>query len=277
MPLRKRRTATSNGVWAVAGPFIPLSLLLVVLIGRQIYLTLHRNTLFEAIRRNDTEAAIGMLRAGADPNGRETPPAPTFNDFAQRYYEKDTASDYTTPLLAALYTVQHPGTYPAYVQINPHPNLAIIRALLERGADVQAIDNWQEPPIAYAVSGGDVAVVELLVQYGAKVEVPNSRGFYLLQAAGMGNTNVARWLLEHGADVNAVNSNGQSALMYAAMLGRSPDSVQLLLAHHANVHAKDRFGHTALWQAQHPNPRLAARHNQHLPEIIALLKQAVAR
>ncbi len=182
-----------------------------------------------------------------------------------------------TPLLAALYTMEHPVPNSANAQVNRHPNIAIIRALIEHGADIRATDETQAPPLVFAVKSGDVAVVDLLAKRGANLNEPHNWGLPLIEAARMGDTKMMRYLLDHGADVNATDGTGETALIHIVLYPRQYEAVQLLLDHHINANARDGKRRTALWYAQHPNPRLPARSRQYLPKIIALLKAAGAK
>ena len=48
---------------------------------------------------------------------------------------------------------------------------AVIKLLLENGADVNAIDDQQMTVLKHAVYGGEVVAVRLLLEHGAKVDV----------------------------------------------------------------------------------------------------------
>jgi ankyrin repeat protein len=72
-----------------------------------------------------------------------------------------------------------------------------------------------------------------------------------------GESKVADRLLTEHCDVNAANNIGQTALMMAALFGRS-DVVRLLIAHGANSALKDNAGNTAVGRArQQGNPEMA--------------------
>jgi hypothetical protein len=60
---------------------------------------------------------------------------------------------------------------------------------------------------------------------------------------------IADRLLAEDCDVNATNNMGQTALMMAALFGRS-EIVRLLIAHGANAALKDKAGNTAAGLAQ---------------------------
>jgi hypothetical protein len=64
-----------------------------------------------------------------------------------------------------------------------------------------------------------------------------------------GNAILAARLLAEPCDVNAVNKAGQTALMIAALFGRS-DVAKLLLAHGADTTLRDTMGNTAMSLAQ---------------------------
>jgi hypothetical protein len=55
-------------------------------------------------------------------------------------------------------------------------------------------------------------------------------------------------LIDAGADVNTYDTNGQTALFFAARLGRA-DILQSLLDHGASINVRDSFGETALFHA----------------------------
>ncbi len=120
-------------------------------------------------------------------------------------------------------------------------------------------------PLIRAAKAGDSASIQLLLQAGARPDLPNSLGITpLMAAAGIGSTTIdirarfrnegkcvaaARLLLAHGVDVNAANSNGQTALHGAAQSGWNT-LVQLLADHGATIMVKDHFGSTPLDVAQ---------------------------
>jgi ankyrin repeat protein len=56
-----------------------------------------------------------------------------------------------------------------------------------------------------------------------------------------GYTAIGKILLENGAKVDVPNGNGATALTFAATFGHTA-LIQLLLEHGANKHLRDRFG-----------------------------------
>ncbi|CAH1781053.1 unnamed protein product [Owenia fusiformis] len=72
----------------------------------------------------------------------------------------------------------------------------------------------------------------------------------LMYAVRNNATKCAKLLLDHGANVNAVNNNGNTALMYAASVNSTVDCVKLLIAYGADINAKNNDGTTALIHAK---------------------------
>jgi ankyrin repeat protein len=79
-----------------------------------------------------------------------------------------------------------------------------------------------------------------------------------------GESGIAQRLIDARCDVNARNDAGQTALMMAAMFGRT-DVVKMLLVNGANPELQDRVGNTAASLAQ----------QQANPQMVTLLAQAV--
>ena len=92
-----------------------------------------------------------------------------------------------------------------------HVNIA--QSLLNHGADVNALGQWERTPLHIA----------LVWQ----------------------NLHIARWLLEHGANVNAKQDDHWTPLHLAARNGFF-EFVQLLLTRHADLNAQNDIGHTPL-------------------------------
>jgi hypothetical protein len=141
--------------------------------------------------------------------------------------------------------------------------LADVRALLVKGADVNAHDHADSTPLYYAVRSGnrkvgDSAVVEELLKRGANPNLSLScRLTPLMNAVDRHDVKIVQLLLAHGADVNATTHEGYTALMAAAMLG-FPDLVSSLLTKGAKADAKSQDGQTALTFARRNMNTIAA-------------------
>ena len=136
---------------------------------------------------------------------------------------------------------------------------AAIRALLQRGVDVNLAEADGTTALHWAAHLSDVDTVKLLVQAGANVDAVNRLGVRPLSlACEGGSAAIVERLLEAGADANAV-AGGDSALMTASRTG-DVAVIQALLAYGADANAKESWrGQTALMWAAIENNADAVR------------------
>ncbi|RAH65578.1 ankyrin repeat domain-containing protein, partial [Aspergillus aculeatinus CBS 121060] len=86
-----------------------------------------------------------------------------------------------------------------------------------------------ETPLMRAAKGGHLAIVRLLVDAGANLEAQNrSQMTPLMLVAANGHRDVLQFLMQRGADPTVTQSNGCSALCWAAG-GGHVESVRSLL------------------------------------------------
>jgi ankyrin repeat protein len=187
-----------------------------------------------------------------------------------------------TPLYSAvdLNTIPHGGR-PDHPSLDETTSLELIEMLLGLGANPNAQLKLFPPfrargpdrgademltigatPLLRAAKAGDVAAVKLLLAHGADPNLPNRHGVTpVMAAAGLDSNEIdtrgkfktqqeasetIELLVKAGADVNAVeNRRGQTALHGAALWGWN-DVVKTLVAHGANLQAKDKKGMTPL-------------------------------
>ena len=125
-----------------------------------------------------------------------------------------------------------------------------VRALLAKGADVNAPQVDGTTALHWAAQYDDAEAVALLVKAGANVNAANRYGVPpLVPASTNGNAAVVRLLLEAGADANAVMKGGETPLMLAARSG-SVEAVKALLVRGAKHDHRESHGQTALmWAA----------------------------
>ncbi|MCL5436678.1 MAG: ankyrin repeat domain-containing protein [Candidatus Dependentiae bacterium] len=160
-------------------------------------------------------------------------------------------------------------------------DLAEVKRLLdEEAADVNTPDlQHGATPLHWAADTGDTTVMALLIDHGAKLDVPDHEGNTALHwavrsgklaatralfEAGAaldhqnrdGNTplhlavqegfyDLMRYLAYHWADPNVQNRTGKTALHLAVKMGK-PKTVEYLLENGADVHTRDRRGRTVL-------------------------------
>ena len=158
-------------------------------------------------------------------------------------------------------------------------NEDVVELLIANGADVNVRNTEKETPLlGLAAQFGLKDIVELLISHGADVNGKDTSGTTSLhlvavgeagemgKAFGLGLAGLFReggvWvpmhfptsaelldtgklLIAHGAEVNAKNSLGETPLHVAASNGLR-DLAEALIAHGADVNAEDKYGWTPL-------------------------------
>jgi len=170
------------------------------------------DSLVSAVQMKDREAALAMLKKGAD----VSKPGP----------------DGTTALMWAAY----------------NGDADLVKRLLKAGADPNARNDYGASPLSAAALAANAASVRLLLEAGADPNSPNEDGqTALMVVARAGNVEAAKALIEHGADVNAREQwRKQTALMWAAAKKR-PEMVKLLLRHGAEPDVRSDINN---WERQ---------------------------
>ncbi|KAL7924627.1 ankyrin repeat-containing domain protein, partial [Trichoderma austrokoningii] len=124
---------------------------------------------------------------------------------------------------------------------------AMMRLLLEHGADIERMDIKGQTPLMRAIRKGDqTTIVQLLLEKGADIEVKDENGqtpFSL--AAEKGHEATVRILLDKGVNIDAKDEEGQTPLSLAARKGHEA-IVQLLLNKGVDIETKDEDGQTPL-------------------------------
>ncbi len=184
-----------------------------------------------AVRADDLETSLLLLRAGADP--------------------KATTRDGVTPLWLAVM----------------NRNVEMTNALLKAGADSNAALPGGETILMTAARVGNAKLTEALVEFGAKIAVagPSFGETALMIAAAENQAEVIGVLVKHGADVNGRSAalswpkdrfglegvltilphGSWTPLMYAARDG-ALDSGRALIEAGAELNARDPDGTTPL-------------------------------
>ncbi len=126
-----------------------------------------------------------------------------------------------------------------------HRSNAGVKALIEKGADVDSRNGLGFTPLYIASASYQMDVMKTLIDAGAKTDADSSYGTPLMFAAMSGNAAGAGILMGHGAKVNAVRNDGKSVLMMASISG-NPALVDALLKGKADVNAKDDDGSSSL-------------------------------
>jgi hypothetical protein len=160
-------------------------------------------------------------------------------------------------------TVNEKGE-PALMTAARHGSLAVLRALIQARAKVNAKNGFGDTPIMIAALDGRLPVVKLLREAGAQINHP---GWTPLQYAAInGHNAVIEYLLSTGADLALAAPNGVTPLMLAVH-AQNAETVKLLISYGFDVSVRNDKGETALAWAQRQGHR----------EIEQILRQAGAK
>jgi len=132
-------------------------------------------------------------------------------------------------------------------------DLQAMQALQVKGGDVQAkvmlFGMSLESPLSIAVGRGEPSVIQALIRYGVKIDVPDPQnGVTLLSLAVFKNDpDTLRFLIRRGADVNHKDKLGFTPLHWAANVDFGDTAVvELLLKAGANPATRNADGLTPL-------------------------------
>ena len=123
----------------------------------------------------------------------------------------------------------------------------MVALLLSQGGDINAqTEETQETALTLACCGGFLDVADFLIKAGADIEAGANTP--LMEAAQEGHLDLVRHLINCGANVNATTSSGDTALMYACENGHT-DVAELLLQAGADLEHEAEGGRTSLMKA----------------------------
>jgi|WetSurMetagenome_2_1015567.scaffolds.fasta_scaffold320868_1 uncharacterized protein len=119
-----------------------------------------------------------------------------------------------------------------------------VKALLERGANPNAMNENSIPAIHLAVYYCKLGMTQILVKHGADVNQKDCNQNTALDEAISSwrwdrAEKIALFLLDHGADANAAGKNGRTTLMHAIIHKRF-DLVRLLVEKGADPKRRNR-------------------------------------
>ncbi|MGV3485536.1 MAG: ankyrin repeat domain-containing protein [Planctomycetaceae bacterium] len=161
-----------------------------------------------------------------------------------------------------------PASPEEFLQAAMRGDANAVRVALDRGVDVNVLDEDGRSALQLAAFDGHQEVVELLLEHGAQVDYADAMGRTALMFASTGpHVETVERLIEAGANINAVDGDEHfTALMFAAAEGQKP-VVESLLRAGANPDLRDVDNDSALDFASQ---------NGHA-EIVSLLQGVVAQ
>jgi len=197
--------------------------------------------LIAAVKKNDTAAVVALLAQGADANARDVSPdtRSVWLRLRDRFAGKPHPTEYgPTVLILAL-------VWDDDFKFLPE-NVPLVKALLDAGSDVRAVDQADRMALMWATMSGKRNTIQLLLDRGADVIHLDTYGFTALhRAATCGDSSVTQLLIERGADVNARNDYRETPLLIAAEDGQT-SNVRLMLENGGDVNVRDDNGKTPL-------------------------------
>jgi ankyrin repeat protein len=125
----------------------------------------------------------------------------------------------------------------------------MVRFLIERGADVNRIDENGLTPLVAAADKGNSDIFTILLAEGADPRIPDRKGRTPLMAAvENGNVNIINALLAEGFDPNCADSEGNT-LLHIAINENNTEAFKVLLENGADPRAANMYGWTPLHRA----------------------------
>jgi len=211
--------------------------------------------LFEAIHAYDADGVRKSIEQGADVNQRDPLDwyglgSPPVHFACGRAINQLRSLEIIETLLVAgadpnemgdEFTGETAIHYTAKVD-NPEE----MRLLVNHGADITALSNQGDTPMATALKSLQVSQVAVLQELGISINTPvGAYSSGIVCAINAQKNNVLRQYLEMGADPNFSPSGGESPLMACVKEGRV-ESIRILLAAGADINAVTSYGNTFL-------------------------------
>ncbi|KAK7906979.1 hypothetical protein WMY93_015591 [Mugilogobius chulae] len=211
-----------------------------------------RSALHAAAQRGLLEVCYILVQAGArvDAQDKEMR-TPLLEAIINNHLE---VSRYLIQNGACVYHVEDDG-YTGLHHAAKLGNLEIVTLLLETGqVDVNAQDNGGWTPIIWAAEHKHVKVIRALLNRGADVTINDKElNVCLHWAAYAGNVDIAELVLNSGCSLASVNIHGDTPLHIAAREGYL-ECVMLFLSRGADIDIMNREGETPLTLARVDTP-----------------------
>jgi ankyrin repeat protein len=175
--------------------------------------------------------------------------------------EEEPSVEVEPPILHGSFPIAEPALSHAVIA----GDIAKVKEIIDAGADVNAKDTLDRTPLHLAAFHGRAKIIDLLIAHGADVNARDLTATPPLHVAVIAGKQGAavRMLLDRHADLHAINEEGQTALHLAAATGQ-PNLTKFLIERGADVHKADFDGQIPVYYA---------RRNHH-PQTTTVLERA---
>lgn len=124
--------------------------------------------------------------------------------------------------------------------------IEICKLLIEKGADIQAINNSQETPLHFASYNGHLGVAKLLINKGVDIKQQGRQGgSNLHMAAWGGHPEMIKFFIEKGINANIQDSNSDTPIIWA-IFNKKINAMDELIKHGADLYPPIRIGRSIL-------------------------------
>ncbi|XP_041664558.1 histone-lysine N-methyltransferase EHMT2 isoform X2 [Cheilinus undulatus] len=211
-----------------------------------------RSALHAAAQRGLLEICYILIQAGAQIDAKDKDlRTPLLDAITNNHAE---VAHYLVQNGACVYHAEDDG-YTGLHHAAKQGNLEIVKMLLETGqVDVNAQDSGGWTPIIWAAEHKHVEVIKALLNRGADVTINDKElNVCLHWAAYAGNVDIAELVLNAGCSLTSVNVHGDTPLHIAAREGYL-ECVTLFLSRGADIDIMNREGDTPLSLARPDTP-----------------------
>lgn len=198
--------------------------------------------IFEAVKNNDVKQVRSLLDQKADPNSVDED-----GDHLLMYAALYSSVDCMQLLIEKGSSVNAKNKIDETALMWSVHDPAKMKLLIQHGADINAKAKTGNTPLLIASIGhGKYEAVNMLIEKGADVfAMNNKKENALIRASQFGDTSTISLLLNKGIDINALSQDSTTALINAVLNANKPVIFQLL-NRGANTEIQGFFGLTSL-------------------------------
>ncbi|KAJ7111396.1 ankyrin repeat-containing domain protein [Mycena epipterygia] len=197
--------------------------------------------LHHAIMNGFEETTAALVTGGADVNARTDHKLIAGSRIRTTHYMPPVNG--TTPLILTC-GFRGKGHFRVHAEHDPALSARIAHLLLAAGADTAAINDSGNAAMYYAVEAGDISLVKLLSENGAKIPAPPDPAGYCFIRTALERCNVSmvKLLLEYGIKIPPSDPAGPCVIR-TAVKNRDLSMVKLLLENGAKIPPPDPSGY----------------------------------